>query len=316
MTSRGEGWGGSGTSPTRARARGGNAGTLPNPPQRRAAATRGKVWPLLELGLYPIPVNPRTRRPLVAWGELDRLGYRPGVGEALVGTLGDGPPDRWVPLVFEWWDRWPAAGAAVLTGLSRLLVVDVDPRHGGHHTLRRLVAATPLPATRTVRTRHGGIHLYYRVDRLVRGRAGALGPGLDVKSRRGLVVSPPTPGYTLEERRPVTPAPGWLLQRCGATGSGRVHGPPRTTLEDPAARATLDEAVAAILQAPPGRRHDVVVHQAARVFSVTDDDQAEAELVQAAARRARSGRDRWDGERAVRDARAWARQRRPRRPTR
>ena len=84
----------------------------------RATATRLKVWPLLEAGLYPIPVDPESRRPLVPWGELDRLGYRPGVGEGLEGTLGAGPPDRWVPLIFEWWDRWPSAGAAILTGRS------------------------------------------------------------------------------------------------------------------------------------------------------------------------------------------------------
>ena len=42
-----------------------------------AITQRLKVWKLLELGLYPIPVNPASRKPLVAWGELDQLGYRP-----------------------------------------------------------------------------------------------------------------------------------------------------------------------------------------------------------------------------------------------
>ena len=33
--------------------------------QERAVAQRLKVWPLLDLGLYPIPVDPQTRKPLV-----------------------------------------------------------------------------------------------------------------------------------------------------------------------------------------------------------------------------------------------------------
>jgi hypothetical protein len=286
--------------------------TLPNPPWQRAAGTRASVWPLLRAGLYPIPVHPETRKPYKGfpWGELDRLGYRPGVGEAITGTLDGGPPDPWVAMAFEWWDRWPLAGAAILTGRSKLLVVDVDPRNGGHHSLARLVRQGPLPDTRMVRTRHGGIHLYYRVDRPVRGRPRLLGPGLDVKSFRGLAVCPPTPGYELVQRRPIAPAPAWLLNRCGTgTGTRRRREAAAATLDDPRARATLDRAIAAITDAPPGLRHDTVCRQAARVFAIVDDDQAEAELVAAARRRARSARDRCDGERAVRDQRAWARTR-------
>jgi hypothetical protein len=271
----------------------------------RATATRLKVWPLLEAGLYPIPVHPESRRPLVPWGELDRLGYRPGVGEALEGTLSAGSPNRWVPLIFEWWDRWPSAGAAILTGRSRLLVVDVDPRHGGHHTLARLVEHRPLSATRTVRTRHGGIHLYYRVERLVRSGAGALGSGVDVKSAKGLIVCPPTPGYSLLERRPIAPAPDWLLARCGPTsrpwtGPGSGTHPPNS----PVTRAAFSRALAAIRDAPRGQRHATVVREAARIFAVCDDDQIEAALLEAA--RQASEPSEWrDRERAIRDERAF-----------
>jgi hypothetical protein len=275
----------------------------------RAAAQRLKVWPLLAAGLYPIPVGPASRRPLVPWGELDRLGYRPGLGEALTGTLAGGPPDRWVPLVFEWWDRWPTAGAAILTGLSRLLVVDVDPRHGGHHTFARLVADRPLPATRVVRTRHDGLHLYYRTATLVKSTAGILGAGLDVKSARALIICPPTPGYQLLERRPIAQAPAWLLARCQPaarrTGPGALSMPP----DSPAAAATLRRALAAIAAAPPGQRHDIVYRAACRVFSVTDGDQIEAALV-AAARQASEPPEWRDRERAVTDARAFIRHRR------
>jgi hypothetical protein len=276
--------------------------------QQQATAQRLRVWPLLDLGLYPIPVHPRSRRPLVAWGELDRLGYRPGVGADLTGTLGGGPPSRWVPLVFEWWDRWPAAGAAVLTGLSRLLVVDVDPRAGGHHSLARLVADQPLPATWVVRSRGGGTHLYFRTDTLVPSRAGALGPGLDVKSRRGLIICPPTPGYSLLERRPIAYAPDWLLARLRPTSRPRTGPRPgRHPPDSPVTRAALDRALTAIRDAPRGQRHDTVVREAARMFAICDDDQIEAALLEAA--RQASEPSEWrDREQAIRDERAFIRE--------
>jgi Bifunctional DNA primase/polymerase, N-terminal len=147
----------------------------------------------------PVPDPGQRGQPQAAGGlgELDQLGYRPGIGQDL----------GYNALIFEWWDRWPAAEAAIMTGRSRLLVVDVDPRAGGQHALARLVAERPLPPTRVVRTRGGGTHLYYRIDQPVPSRAGALGPGLDVKSRRGLIVCPPTPGYSLLQQRPIAPAP-------------------------------------------------------------------------------------------------------------
>lgn len=275
----------------------------------RAIVQRLKVWPLLEAGLYPIPVDPRTRRPLVPWGELDQLGYRPGLGEARTGTLAGGPPDQWVPLVFEWWQRWPAAGAAVLTGRSRLLVVDVDPRHGGHHTLARLVAHRPLPATRVVRTRGGGVHLYYRTDRLVRSGAGVLGPGLDVKSAKGLVVCPPTPGYSLLERRPIVAAPEWLRARCRPAGHRARPAPGTVPPDSPDAAAALQRALDAIAAAPPGERHATTYRAALSVFAVTDGDQVQATLAEAA-RRASEPSEWRDRERAVADARAFVRGRR------
>jgi hypothetical protein len=265
----------------------------------QAIAQRLKVWPLLDLGLYPIPVHPSTRRPLVAWGEIDRLGYRPGLGERL----------GYNALVFEWWDRWPAAGAAVLTGLSRLLVLDVDPRHGGHHALARLVADRPLPPTRVVRSRSGGMHLYYRTTRLVRSGAGLLGAGLDVKSARALITCPPTPGYALLERRPIVPAPAWLTARCRPTGRRGGSAPCAIPPDSPAAVAAMERALANIGHAARGERHTTTYREACRVFAVTDSDQVEVVLVDAA-RRASEPSEWRDRTQAVRDARAFIRGRR------
>jgi putative DNA primase/helicase len=36
-------------------------------------------------------------------------------------------------MIKTWWDRWPEANIGLVTGeASGLVVLDVDPRHGGH----------------------------------------------------------------------------------------------------------------------------------------------------------------------------------------
>jgi Bifunctional DNA primase/polymerase, N-terminal len=205
--------------------------------------------------------------------------------------------------VFEWWDEHPSAGAAIITGLSRLLVVDVDPRAGGHHTLAGLVAKRPLPATRTVRSRSGGLHLYYRTPTLVKSAAGALGPGIDVKSYRGLAFSPPTPGYSLLERRPIAEAPGWLLARCGRPARRVVPGRAKLGFDDPLVQQVLAHAVQKILDAPHGSQHDTIYGQARYCFKHCLDDRVTEVLYAAAARIAPELSRRPNWERAIADAR-------------
>jgi hypothetical protein len=264
---------------------------------------------LLADGLYPIPVNPRTRDPLVPWGELDRLGYRPGrhawpADPDLGAKLHIGERLPYAALLFEWWGRWPLAGAAVLTGLSRLLVVDVDPRNGGHHTLARLLQARPLPATRVVRTRGGGLHLYYRTTTLVKSKAGLLGVGVDVKSAGGLAFSPPTPGYELLERRPVAPAPDWLVRHCPKPYRGGGRRPAKLAFDDPTVQAAVDHAVRKILDAPPGSQHDTIYGQARYAYKRCLDDQVTHALYEAAATIAPESWRRPNWEQAITDARA------------
>jgi hypothetical protein len=49
----------------------------------------------------------------------------------------------------EWWSRFPDANVAIPTGsVSRLVVLDVDPRHGGNESLAALEAKhSSLPTT-------------------------------------------------------------------------------------------------------------------------------------------------------------------------
>jgi hypothetical protein len=160
--------------------------------------------------------------------------------------------------------------------------------------------------TRVVRTRGGGVHLYYRTNRLVAGRGHPFGAGIDVKSARGLLVCPPTPGYSVLERHPIAPAPGWLLARCRPTAGRARPAPEAAPPDSPAAVAAVRRAVAAITDAPHGERHTTTYREACRVFRVTDADQIEQALA-AAACRASEPREWRDRTQAVRDARAFIR---------
>lgn len=91
--------------------------------------------------------------------------------------------------VRTWWRRWPDANIAICTGkVSGLVVVDVDPRHGGDESLKELA----LPATVTALTGGGGEHLYYRHPGGTVHNGANLLPGIDLRGDGGYVIAPPS----------------------------------------------------------------------------------------------------------------------------
>jgi hypothetical protein len=114
---------------------------------------------------------------------------------------GKHPRVRWEPYteaaatsgqVAAWWRRWPAANVGVVTGtVSGVAVVDVDPRHGGHHTLAGLAGRWGgVPETVETLTGGGGRHLWFTIDGPL--ASAVLGPGLELKADGGTVVVPPS----------------------------------------------------------------------------------------------------------------------------
>lgn len=88
-----------------------------------------------------------------------------------------------------WWQQWPDANIGIRTGeVSGLVVIDIDPRHGG-----TIEALGDIPPTARVRTGSGGWHLYfsYPAGRDVRNDAsGKIAKGVDVRGNGGYVVAP------------------------------------------------------------------------------------------------------------------------------
>jgi hypothetical protein len=103
--------------------------------------------------------------------------------------------------VGRWWGRWPRANIGGRVP-ANLLVVDVDPRHGGLARLAELERDHgPLPPTRASISGRGdgGQHLWF-LHPGGRLSAARLGAGVDLKTHRGYVLLPPS-------RHPATSQP-------------------------------------------------------------------------------------------------------------
>jgi hypothetical protein len=128
--------------------------------------------------------------------------------------------------ISSWWGRWPWANIGIATGaISGLVVIDIDPAHGGTASLDQLQSLMgSLPATLIAATGGGGEHLFFTHpgDVEIRNTAGRLPgitdplPGVDLRGDGGYVVATPS---RHRSGRPYTwtnpdvvaaDAPGWL----------------------------------------------------------------------------------------------------------
>ncbi len=171
--------------------------------------------------------------------------------------------------VRRWWRRWPEANVGVRTGaISGLVVLDVDPDHGGEASLGELVDAyEDLPATLEVRTGGGGRHLYFaHPGGRVANSAGVLGLGLDVRDDGGYILAPPSAhasgaSYRRLTNAPPAALPGWLAallttRHRQATGAGTVAaGDVDASRASAWARAALAAEVTRVRQAEEGTRN-------------------------------------------------------------
>lgn len=104
-------------------------------------------------------------------------------------------------LVEKWWSMWPHANIGMPMGANGLAAIDVDPDHGGDHTLATLDQycvqhECDLWSTRVNRTGSGGTHHVFRDPRGIvptkRQTFGSDAPGVDTRGRGGYIVAPPS----------------------------------------------------------------------------------------------------------------------------
>ena len=158
----------------------------------------------LARGWSVVPVQGRSKRPLIKWEPLQHSRAKDKDLEA-------------------WFRRWPDANVALVTGeISGLVVLDVDPRHGGDDSLTELERRYgPLPQTVESISGGGGRHIYFlHPGNVLRNRVG-LTAGVDLRGDGGMIIVPPSvhPNgrrYEWEvshhpDDTPLAPMPAWLL---------------------------------------------------------------------------------------------------------
>ncbi len=126
-------------------------------------------------GWSVIPIESRGKSPLLAWDV-----YQHRRTEK--------------PEFADWFERWPQANLAIVTGtVSSLVVLDVGSADRGAAALEQLWQGhAPLPETVEVRTGAGGRHLYFaHYDDIINSRLGIV-PGVDLYGDGSYVVAPPS----------------------------------------------------------------------------------------------------------------------------
>ena len=165
---------------------------------------------------------------------------------------------------YDWFAAVSDFNIGIYTGKFReieaLLVVDVDVTKGkdGNASFIALeLQGLELPETLTACTASGGKHLFFSVPSAVRQGANVLGAGLDIRSRGGYVLGVGSSiggrSYDWSLRLPISPAPEWLIERCGTPRDRPSDGrTPEARIELDGARA-LDRAISFLrTDADPG----------------------------------------------------------------
>jgi len=193
----------------------------------------------LARGWSVLPLRPPDKRPLIPWGYLQN--ERPSEDD-----------------IAEWFRRWPHANIGIVTGeISNLIVLDVDPKHGGDTALERLERRyRPLSATVEAVTGGGGRHLYFaHPGGLTRNRVG-LAQGIDLRGDGGYIVAPPSThpsgglyewvaGHTPEEIA-LAPLPRWLILPIQGPRAGRSLSDWRQLVREGVAEGQRNSTIASL----------------------------------------------------------------------
>ena len=165
----------------------------------------------------------------------------------------------------RWWRTWPEANIAVRTGATPagagVVVIDVDPHHGGEDSLTALEQTHEgLPRTLEVTTGGGGRHLWFAHPGggSVPNSAGRLGPGIDVRGDGGYVLVSPSRHHSGGRYRwhyaPLALLPDWLHRLCLPRASPSIPAP-APIHADAWAQAALDNELGAVRAGTEGVRN-------------------------------------------------------------
>ena len=171
----------------------------------------------------------------------------------------------------SWWSRrgWEGSNIAVVTGrVSGLVVIDIDPRHGGDESVR----ANPEQfrgCAHQALTGGGGTHYYYThpLDADISNAVNLL-PGVDVRGDGGYVIAPPS-SHASGQHYEWEASTDWglSLEPLSIELLGRIRNYERPFGEDKHATRSLPDVegvLAGTVRIPDGERNDTLARFAGR----------------------------------------------------
>lgn len=198
------------------------------------------------------------------------------------------------------WAQFGGSLVGVRTGeASNLAVFDIDKQHNGQEWWQE--NRHRLPATRTHRTRSGGLHLWFKHQPGLRCSTARIAPGIDVKAEGGAAIYWPAAGLEVLSDAPLADWPEWLMPPPKPAVAPSYAAGPRPAEHIAARMAGL---VRTIASATPGQRNSSLFWAAARAAEIVGGGQlskphAEAVLITAAQR---AGLDHIEAARTVASA--------------
>lgn len=143
--------------------------------------------------------------------------------------------------VIKHWFGYQAPDANLGVRTDNLIVVDVDPRHGGDEQFAALMHEHgEFPPTWRVLTGGGGTHVIFACPDGVEVASSSaetrapLGPGIDIRARGGYIVAPPSRhingrsyAWSVDHHPkdvPLALPPEWLVERLTASNKAAPRG--------------------------------------------------------------------------------------------
>jgi hypothetical protein len=164
--------------------------------------------------------------------------------------------------VRELWRLYPGPLVGVPTGSqSGVDVLDLDSKHEPARSWWERNRYR-LPSTTTVRTRSGGLHLYFAHAVGLRCSTAKLDLGVDVRADGGYVIHWPSARWPVLCDVAQSQWPDWLLNRLMTMSAPRGHVPQAVGILDDRRLSGLVRAVARALE---GERNDTLFWAACRL---------------------------------------------------
>jgi hypothetical protein len=194
--------------------------------------------------------------------------------------------------VATWWRRCPNANVGIRTGaVSGLVVIDIDPLHGGLTSFERLVDEWgQFPLGRVVRTGSRGFHLFFRhPGGEIRNSVNRIGPGIDIRGDGGYVIAPPSihvtgDRYVWASTGPDIPdVPEWMLHRIRAPELQRARPSDPIRIDESLhawAHAALEREASEVAHAPVGARNHTLNRSAFSLGQIVGTGIMQREMVE------------------------------------